>query len=57
MIPRPRPVYTGYGRTARDIRAVTCDEQKSEVRSQESEGRRRKAESGKQMLFILIAGF
>jgi hypothetical protein len=46
MIPLPRPVYTDYGRTARDIRAVTSRSQKSGVR-------RRKAESENQMLFIL----
>jgi hypothetical protein len=46
MIPLPRPVYTGYERTARDIRAVTGRSQKSEIR-------RRKAESERQMLFIV----
>jgi hypothetical protein len=56
MIRLPRPVYTGYGRTARDIRAVTCDEQKSEVRSQKAESRRRGGEKGRQMLFILTTG-
>jgi hypothetical protein len=57
MIPLPRPVYTGYGRPARAIRAVTSDEQKSGVRGQKSGGRRRKAASGKQMLFIPTPDF
>jgi hypothetical protein len=46
MNPLPTPVYTGYERWAREIRAVTSDEQESEVRT-------RKAESEKQMVFIL----
>jgi hypothetical protein len=48
MIPLPRPVYTAYGRSARDMKdrgmkAVTSDEQK--------------LEGGKQMLLILTRDF
>jgi hypothetical protein len=36
MIMLPRPVYTGYGSSARNIKAVMSDEQKPEVRNQKT---------------------
>jgi hypothetical protein len=57
MIPLPRPEYTGYGRTARDIRAVTSDEQESEVRRKKSESRRQKAESPCLSFSLLASDF